>query len=192
MDYKKAINYLIKLKKNFDKIDPKIPKKLVGDLGEYYVVTKLKKRGFSLTQKGGQGGYDILADNQIRIEVRTSLLKNEGIFPKGINFFGWRVENRNQKKKKKFDFLVCVALDDSWLKPKFYIFSYKEAFSVGDVQISRFRNVKKKIQLFENINIFKKALKLEPKLITKYERYINKNPHKFLDTWDKIKYPTNP
>ena len=188
-NYTKAIGTIINFKKAFDKIDPQIPRKLVGEIGEFYVLQELKKLGFRPEHKGGQGGYDIyLKEINKRVEVRTSLLKNEGVYPnEAIRFWGWRVEDRNQKKAKKFDYLIGVALDDNFSKPKFYIFSYEEAFSVGNVKIGRFKNVKKKVHLFENKMAYKKALKLKPNLITPYERQINLNPYKFLNKWNKIK-----
>lgn len=185
---KLAIRAILKFKRDFDRIDPKIPRKLVGEIGEFYAMQRLIDKGFLPEHRGGQGGYDIhLADINKRIEVRTSLLKNEGIFlDQTMRFYGWRVQNRNQKKRQKFDYLIGVALDDKFLKPKFYIFTYKEAFSVGDVLIGRFNNVKKKISLFENKTTFKKALKQKPKFVTKFERYINRNPKRFLEKWGKI------
>ena len=88
---------------------------------------------------------------------------------------------------EEFDFLVGVALEESFTKPKFYIFTHKEAFSVGDVDIGRFYNVQKKIHLFKNIKAMEKAIKAKPKYVTSYERYINKNRKKFLNKWDKMK-----
>jgi len=101
-DYSKAIKSIISFKKTFDNIDQKIPKKLLGELGEFYVLQKLEKLGFQSEHRGGQGGYDIyLKEVDKKIEVRTSLLKNEGVYPdKTILFWGWRIENRNQKKLK--------------------------------------------------------------------------------------------
>jgi len=186
--YIKAIKEIIKFKKTFDKIDPKIPRKLVGEIGEFYVLQELYKRGFkNVKHKGGQSGYDIyLEDNSKRIEVRTSLLKNEGLYPKKIQFYGWRVKDRNQKKKVKFDVMIGVALDDTFRYPKFYIFTHKEAFSIEDVNIGRFRSVQKKIHLFENRKTYKEAIRAKPNLVTKYERYINKHPDRFRNKWSKI------
>ena len=188
-DYTKAINAILKFKRTFDKIDPKIPRKLVAEVGEFYALQKLEKIGLQPEHKGGQGGYDIyLRKNNKRTEVRTSLWKNEGVYPdQSIQFWGWRVENRNQKKSEKFDYLIGVGLDEDFAKPKFYVFTYKEAFSVGDTLIGRFKNIKKKIHLFETKNAFQKALKLRPKLITAFERKINLKPSQFLGKWNKIK-----
>ena len=188
-NYTKAIKAIINFKKIFDKIDPKTPKKLVGDVGEFYALKKLEKLGLEPEHKGGQGGYDIfLKKINKKIEVRTSLWKNEGVYPdKTIRFWGWRVENQNQKRSEKFDYLVGVGLDDNFSKPKFYIFTYKEAFRVGDITIGRFKNIKKKIHLFETKVAYKKALKSKPKLISLFERKINMEQSKFLNKWNKIK-----
>jgi len=186
--YQKAIKEIIKFKNTFDKINPRVPCRLVGQLGEYYVLSELEKRGFLLQPKGGQAGHDIYLPNEdIRIEVKTSLLKNEGLYPKEVKFYGWRVKNRGQKRDNKFDFLVGIALDDSFTKPKFYIFTRKEAFKVGDVRLGRFNGIQKKITIFENIKAMKNAVKAKPKYVTEYEKYINKNQEKFLNKWGKIK-----
>ena len=189
--YRKAIQEIIRFKNAFDKIDKpgsRVSRKLVGDIGEYYVLQELEKRGFTVNGRGGQAGHDIYLPNEdIRIEVKTSLLKNEGLYPEGINFYGWRVKNRDQKKDNKFDFLVGISLDDSFTKPKFYIFTRKEAFKVGDVKLGRFNGIQKKITIFENIKAMKNAVKAKPKYVTEYEKYINKNQTKFLNKWGKIK-----
>lgn len=41
-NYKKAIKTIIKFKKAFDDIDPKVPRKLVGEIGEFYALQKLE------------------------------------------------------------------------------------------------------------------------------------------------------
>jgi len=100
----KAISAILRFKSTFDNIgDPRVPHKLVGDIGEYYALQKLAKMGLQPEHRGGQGSYDIyLRKIHKRIEVRTSLLKNEGTYPdKTIRFWGWVVEKRNQKKKEE-------------------------------------------------------------------------------------------
>lgn len=192
--YAKAIEAIIKFKKIFDNINPIISRKLLGEIGEFYVLRELDRHGFDLEHKGGQSGYDIYIKNiNKRIEVKTSLLKNEGEYPNRnrIKFWGWKVENKNQKKRNKFDYLVCVALDNSFLKPKFYIFTHEQAFNVGDIPTGykgRFNNIKKKIHLFKNKRIYEEALKSEKsKLITPYEEKINQRQSQFLNKWKKIK-----
>jgi hypothetical protein len=187
--YKRGIKTIIKFKEDFDNIGyPKIPRKLIGELGELYVLSRLRElRAKKLIHKGGQGRYDIyLEDNGRKIEVRTSLLKNEGLYPEPIRFFGWRVKNRNQKKEDKFDIMIGVGLNEAFEKPQFYIFTYDEAFSVEDVEIGRFGNVQKKIHLFQNGKMFKESIKSRPRFVTRGERYINRHPLKFKDRWDKV------
>src|SRR3989344_8519714 len=99
VDYEEAIKGIINFKKTFDNIDPKIPKKLLSYLGECYVLKELENRNFLVKHKGGQAGYDILIqNNNKRIEVRTSLLKNEGLYPQDIMFYGWRVLEHKQSE----------------------------------------------------------------------------------------------
>lgn len=186
-DIKKAIKAIINFKKEFERTGMVLPRRdLVGEVGELYALEALQKEGLHPNRKGGQGRYDIELNNK-KIEVRTSLLKNEGVYPdKTIRFWGWRVENRNQNRRHKFDFLVGVALANDLSKPKFYVFSYKEAFSVDDVYIGRFSNVKKKIHLFENKRAYRKAMKQKPALITQFERRLNSNPARFRNKWGKI------
>ena len=186
-DYDLAIKIIIEFKKNFDKIDPKVPKKLLSLLGEYYVLRELKKRNIKVEHKGGQSGYDIyLPVLNKKIEVRTSLLKNEGLYPEHIAFYGWRVTEINQREDK-FDFLIGVALDLSYEYVRFFIFTQKEALSVGDVAIKRYPKIKKKIHIFDTLEELEEAKEEEPEIVTDYEVYINKNPKKFLNRWDKIK-----
>lgn len=189
--YLKAIKEIIRFKNAFDKIDEsslKVTRKLIGVLGEYYVLHELDKSRISFRHKGGSAGCDIVLANNVRIEVRTSLLKNEGLYPKGINFFGWRVKNKKQKKQRKFDFMIGVALDDTFKIPKFYIFTYDEACKVGDVEnLGMFRNVQKKIHLFEDIKAMNNAIKSEPQFVTDYEIYINKHKDEFINKWSKMK-----
>lgn len=187
--YTKAVKEILRFKKAMDKVEPKIPKKLVGDLGELYALNKLEMIRLRPERKGGHGSYDIyLKGIKKRIEVRTSLWKNEGVYKnESILFWGWKVENRNQKRSGKFDYLVCVGLTDEFTNPRFYVFTYQEAFKVGDVEIGRFKNVKKKIHLFKNKNSYIKALKLKPEYITPFERQINRFPSRFLNQWKKIK-----
>ncbi len=186
--YKRAIEEIVRFKEAFDSIDPKIPRKLLGELGEFYVLDRLEDLGFKkLIHKGGQTGFDIhIEDNDKKTEVRTSLPKNEGLYPENVRFFGWRVKNRNQKKEVKFNIMIGVALDETFKNPKFYIFTHKEAFSVQDVEMGRFKSVQKKIHLFESKESYKEAIKSKPNLVTKYERYINEHQSEFLNRWDKI------
>jgi len=184
----KAIKGIKAFNKYFRDINPRIPNKIVGEMGEYYVLRELHRKGCrDIAHKGGHSGFDILLTNKgIKIEVKTSLLKNEGLFPEGINFYGWRVKTRGQKKDEKFDILICVALDRYFQDSKFYIFTYDEAYSAADVNLGRFKSVQKKINLFENKDALKKAERAKPEYVTDLDRLVTKTPARFLNQWRKL------
>ena len=198
MPYKKLTNLIVQFKQEFQKVLSgvdvpdslrKVPDKLAGTIGELLVIQELSKRGLGdLEYKSGQSSYDLFARGvNKKIEVRTSLLKNEGLYPKGIDFYGWRVKDRSQRTEKKFDILVCVALPKNFRKPKYYIFTHLEAFKVGDVQIGRFPNVQKKINIFKDQKAFEKAVRSKKRsFVTRYERHINRNIRRFRNAWDKL------
>lgn len=188
MNYKKGIALIKKFKSDFESTGLKSPG-LLGFIGELYVLQKLDELGYNPHHKGGQGGYDIYIEKiDKRVEVKTSILKNEGEYDdKSIKFWGWAVERRGQKRSKKFDYFVCVALDDHYSNPKFYIFTYKEAFSVKNVRVPRYTNIKKKIHIFKDILTFRKACLRDPKMVTPFERTINQNQTLFRNQWKKIK-----
>ncbi len=184
----KAISGIKAFNKYFRDINPRIPQKIVGEMGEYYVLRELFRRGCrDIEHRGGHSGFDILLTRRnVRVEVKTSLLKNDGLYPEGINFWGWRVKTRGQKRDEKFDFLICVALDQNFKSPKFYIFSYKEAYSAADVNMGRFKSVQKKINLFESKKALRKAEESKPKYVTDLDRLVTRRPSKFLDKWNKL------
>lgn len=94
------------------------------------------------------------------------------------------------KEKEIFDFFVCVSLDDSWKKPKFYIFSYDEINSIEyhNKNIKwQFRTVKKALKIFESPEIMDKAFDIRPELFVNKEREINKNLSMYENAWNKIK-----
>jgi hypothetical protein len=182
--YKEAIKEILRFNDAFYDIDTHVPSKLLGVLGEYYVLDRLDALGYnSIVYKGGQSGYDILVNGR-RVEVRTSLLKNDGGYP-DIYFYGWKVQTKKQKKGK-FDILVCVALDKTFKKPKFYIFTSKEAFSVDNTENKRYPSLKKHIHLCENKKAYKAAFAAHPDFVTGFEMYINEFPQEFENQWEKI------
>lgn len=189
--YSRLIREIIEFKAGVDKIDStNLPRKLIGELGELYVCERLCGMGFkNIVPKGGHAPYDILLkDEDVRIEVRTSLLKNEGLYPDGIDFFGWRVKTKNQKEDQRFDVLVGIALPESFKEPEFYVFSYGETEKLADMPHSwRYPNIRTKIHLFRDTRAFKRAVRAKPQLVTRFERYINKHPEGFKDRWDKLK-----
>lgn len=194
MDYTGAIESILTFKENFETLDiglekkQKVPKKLLSELGEFYVLRELNQRFKDVTPKGGAGSYDI-AVGDIKIEVKTSLFKKDRLFKNKINFWGWTVKRSGQKKENKFEFLVGVAFHESWrTKPDFYIFSYEDAYTKNsDVKIQGYGNIEKKITVFREEQDFLSAIDISPDQITEQERYINQNKSEFLGRWDKIK-----
>lgn len=193
MDYQNAIDLIITFKKNFEKLEiednkkQKVPKKLMSELGEFYVLRELNQRFKGVTPKGGAGSYDI-AVGDMRIEVKTSLFKKDRLYNNQVNFWGWTVKRSGQKKENKFDFLVGVTLDESWIKSDFYIFSYEDAYTKNsDVKIQGYGNIERKINVFQEEQDFLSAIDISPDQITEQERYINQNKSEFLSRWDKIK-----
>jgi len=192
--YQKAIDYILKFKSIFDEINPKIPKKLVDALGEYYVLRELERYQFGGTEhKSGQQACDIfVGEFQKRIEVKTSLLKNEDLYDKKIEFWGWTIKKKrglvkqDTQKERKFDLLVGVALDEAWKVPKFYIFTFEEASTKNEtVNLPWLGSVEKKIHVFQNSNDLQIA-KNYPYL-TEQEIRINENQSEFINRWDKIR-----
>ncbi|MDO8873593.1 MAG: hypothetical protein Q7V05_12830 [Methanoregula sp.] len=199
MDYDGAINSIISFKKSFEALDieakkkEKVPKKLVSELGEFYVLRELNRQQFKgVEPKGGQGKFDIKIGKN-RIEVKTSLPKNDGLYDKKIEFYGWTVKRTNKsddqnKDEQKFNFLIGVALDHSWENPDFYVFTFEEAYSNNsDVKIARYPSIRKKLHLFLNEDDFNMAKKICPYEITDQEYYFNHTKSVFLDAWDKLK-----
>ncbi len=194
IDIKQAIKAIVQLKQRLARLKKqsllRIANKLLGSLGELYVMSELQEQGYQPQLKGGQAGYDIFLDDKPprRIEVKTSVLKKEGVYSEVVLYFGWKVESWNQKKKNKYDVLVCVAMNDCFKKHDFYIFSREDISRLDSVpKVGRFTSVKKKIHLFENKKGFQKAVKEKPAYVTSLERVINKNPQRFRNQWDKIK-----
>ncbi len=157
-------------------------------MGEFYCLKELSNRFKVVQPKGGQGSYDIrVGEHNKRIEVKTSTLKNEGLYDKQVKLWGWTVSRVGQKKEHKFDILLGVALDDSWRKPEYYIFNYDEAYvNNSNVQLKRFKSIQKKIHIFEDKKDLVHAQSISPNEITEREVYFNLHKSEFLNGWDKI------
>lgn len=93
-----------------------------GYIGELYVYKLLKNNPHLIVEHlGNQSGYDIkVNDGQIRIDVKTSTLKNEYGFAKEVFYWGWALKSRSKKKISCTHF-VLVALDQRYKAIKFYI-----------------------------------------------------------------------
>jgi hypothetical protein len=192
MDYDRAIDTIISFKSQFEILDiepkkkEKVPKKLVSELGEFYVIRQLMQRFNDVEPKGGQAPYDIRVGDK-RIEVKTSLLKNDGLYDKQIQFWGWTVQRAGLKDKNKFDYLIGVALNQTWNKPAFYIFTFEEAFTKNpDIKIKRYPSIRKKIHIFQNERDLSIAKKASPLEVTDLECNIISNPFDYADQWNKI------
>lgn len=124
-DYKQKIESILNKKNSKNRMS-------INFLGKYYLTEELNKRGYISELKEG---YCIITTNKnknLKIKVRASRFKDEKLFKIGkeyIKFWGWAIEMKG-KKKENFDFFICVSLDDSWKKPRFYIFSHDEINSI--------------------------------------------------------------
>lgn len=187
VEYNKVIQGIIGLKEMYDQMNMKIPHELIGNLGEFYALDKLHNEGFkNIVKMEPKSVYDIwLKDDNVRIEVRASLLKNE-VYSKKLNplYYGWTVL-REYQPELYYDILIGIALDDTYKNPKFYIFNSDELNQITDVDM--WLSVRRKIHLFTDKKSYNNAVASKPLLVTDYEKYINDNPDKFLNGWGKIK-----
>lgn len=206
--YKKVIKACIIFKKSVDAIedDEKLSKKVMSILGEYYVLEQLLSNGFSeAIHKGGHGRYDIEIKTKlpIKIEVKTSALKHDTrIFKGSIESWGWTVETKKQadkrdNKKLRFHYLVTVALDKSWTKPEFYVFSYDETVENSDLvypngKMPIHASISKRVLAFQNRVDFENAKFIANQKTNKYDFIspldmdIFEWPKKYKDAWEKI------
>ncbi|ATZ61281.2 MAG: hypothetical protein BME93_04080 [Methanosarcinales archaeon Met12] len=177
---------IVRLKK-YKSIGRPLPHGLVSKLGKKCVLDKLNGLGFKkLTpDKRKANIYIDYNGKKINVKIRTSTLKNEGLYPKDVKYWGWTVKEWD-KQEIEYDILVGVALNDDFVGAQFYIFTREEALLIDDIRIKRFKNVQNKIHLFESEEAYRKAIE-KPKIVTKYERYINENKSEFLCKWAKIR-----
>ncbi len=166
----------------------KQPTYLIGLAGELLVKTHLTESRIPFEAKGGQAGYDILLrdrESKNRIEVRSSTLKNEGLYSEKIMFYGWRLQNWNEEIG--YDYLVCVAFDDALSNPRFYLFRRDEVEKANDVWIGRFGKVRKKLHLFRTLDEMEKAVAEKPELVTQWERTVNQEQKEYENCWKTLK-----
>ncbi|MGQ9469805.1 MAG: hypothetical protein ACUVTD_08330 [Nitrososphaerales archaeon] len=186
MKYREAYQTIRELVESLRNLNGKLPTFLVGFSGELLVKSKLMEDNIPFTSKGGQAGFDIvLKASGKKIEVRSSLLKNEGIYPEDVMFHEWRIKDRD--KEEKYDYLVCVAFNEGLTNPRFYIFTKEEAMKAGDVDIPRFRKVQKKLHLFRSLEEMEKAIKERPDYVTEWERQVNQSRSKYENRWEILK-----
>ncbi len=167
----------------------KQPTYLIGLAGELLVKTQLTESRIPFEAKGGQAGYDILLcdrESNNRIEVRSSTLKNEGIYSEKIMSYGWRLQNWNEEEIG-YDYLVCVAFDDVLSNPRFYLFRRDEVMKANDVQIGRFGKVRKKLHLFRTLDEMEKAVAEKRELVTQWEITVNQKRKNYENRWKILK-----
>ena len=191
--------------------DLKISNHLKGVFGELLVANEIMKM-FShneLEYKSGQSGCDLELKSKsgkiVKIEVKTSTLKNEGIIPQKsfpdegkVFFWGWRFREPKKDKKEKFDVAVLVALTEKednektklkWLPAEFFSFRAKDV-KLEEKNSRRFSNVKRSVILFERSEHVKKyrggkisSKKNKPyyfsSMIKNFDVLLNKEKEKF-------------
>jgi len=187
-DYLSAYKAVTELYCSLKRLQHKLPTFLVALAGELLVKSKLNELGIRFVPQGPQARCDILLlgrNTNNRIEVRTSTLKNEGLYPKQIMFHGWRIQDQKEDDVS-YDFLVCVALDENLENPEFYLFTREEVRKAGNVEIQRFANVKKKLHLFRTVHELQEAVR-KPGYVTDWEKQVNDRKQFFRDRWEILK-----
>jgi len=176
----------------------KLRKHHLGDWGEKLVLLRLRDHGFEVEPRGGFGAYDIDArrppdDRIIRVEVKTSKWKNEGLRDRDggpLYYWGWLVKDRD-RHELRFDFLVGVAEVARDIRgARFFIFSHAEAAAQPSLKPRpgvKPKNVEKKIDLFGSKVNFDRARASDLHLFSPLEEQLNTDPSQFEDQWSKIR-----
>ncbi|VVB90965.1 Uncharacterised protein [uncultured archaeon] len=110
---------LINEMKNSD-LHLKIPPGFISSLGEFIVFSKILQTDTKSELKSGHTGADIKLSNGRKIEVKTARINKDY-----KDYMHWGF---GRIKPEKFDYLVCVALDEN-LNPDFYMFKRDEAMN---------------------------------------------------------------
>lgn len=189
--YERIANKAVRLGKDIKEAKGlhSLPTFLVGLAGEYLIMQKLTEKGLKVHPKGGQGGYDLELSGGTKIEVRTSLLKDEGVFTKEkkIRNYGWRLKDRN--KDINFDFILCVELDQGNISAsKCYVLTAKEVERAPPITVPRFKKVEKRLWIYRDLQTMKKAKRDKPEYVPPWEENINqnKNQYEFENRWKML------
>jgi len=147
-----------------------------GFLAELYVKEKLESEGAIVIHKGNQSGYDLLINDKIRIDVKSSTIKGSKQFPD----WGWALRTK-PLSKVSFTHLVCVAYDKNFNAVKFVVINVNDLELFPDVK-GRFHSVKRSFSLMldgidypnnEYFNSCKKLLEKEKvKIINESENLL--------------------
>ena len=172
--------------------DYPVRRDVMGYYGEVLMGDELQKRGIPYEERGGLAGYDLLVDDRIKLEVRTSELKNERCFPKNIMAWGWKLQKRNMKGEDrspvplKYDLVTLVRLKDGWDKYDIFMFQREQVEKMEEIHYGGYQTVAKGIYLFQNP--LEEAIKSDKHhMISRQCRAFNKHPERFLIDWQKLK-----
>jgi len=179
--YARIARKAVQLGNCIKQVKGRFPTFLTGLTGEYLVMAWLMKKGLKFHPKGGQAGYDLELQGGIKIEVRTSLLKDEGIFSKEkkILNYGWRLKEKG--RDVKFDYVICVALDERNVEnSKCYVLTKSEVEKAPSIEVGRFKKVEKRLWIYRDLQTMNEAKRDKPKYVPKWEENININKDKYL------------
>ena len=93
-NYKSLIQKILSLNRDYETNFMDKKNLLMGFYGELLVLDQLKSKKIDFEYRGGQSRYDIKikkGNKEIKLEIRTSPLKTERFFSKGIENWGWKV-----------------------------------------------------------------------------------------------------
>jgi hypothetical protein len=108
---------------------------MIGQAGTFRVMSELLLRGHVPSVPSVDTGVDILLDNGLRIQVKTSHLRSHPNYPEGVYHFSIRDSNFGKRYRdwsKIVDFMVfwgveesrffvipaCDAVQSFWISPK--------------------------------------------------------------------------
>ncbi len=165
----------------------KLPPAVVGMAREIMVWKKLWEHDNLFIPKGGQAGFDVVLARPTRnkLEVRTArCLRHKD----DTREWGWPAQKNNKREKDSvnYDFLVCVALGDDLEigNAKFYLFVKNQVMRrLREVHISRYRNVRRKIAVYESFSTFLADWNNEKNKgsFSRFEKEINERLEDFMD-----------
>jgi len=181
--YEQAIKDLQRLDRKLEELGVK-PVSLVATVGELLVMRELESEEIEFEAKGGQAICDIiLKDGNRCVEVKTSTAKVN----KKVQHFGWTVK-RHGTRKKEFDFLICVGIEDikrALIEPVFYIFTGEEARRIPERKMSHLSSVKAALDICRSEEDLKRLI--DRNGIEGWAREINENLERFKGNWDRLR-----
>ena len=157
-----------------------------GFYGELLLAEKLEQEGLSVTHKGNQCGYDLEYRNgnkTIKIDVKSSTLKNE--IKKNKDFFswGWALKHTNKTRPVSCTHFACIALDENYNVCKYLIINAKDLDKFPRYENTQFKNVERGLVLMQDTKNYpsdmnqalKEYFKTCKKIITNKKLVIVKN-----------------